>query len=149
MAYKKNKKKPKMYRGKKKYSMSEKQAYKNGFFAGLFTAKKKKTKSNVNYKKKSTNPKRSKHSRSLMEDIKYYRAHNLGVLYRDGKYYDTNFIDEPTVLEKSFVKQLHSEYDVDNKRSDREVADMFVRHMRRKYGVYDKDGNFLHMLGEK
>ena len=134
---------------KRNYSANERKSYKAGFFAGLFSAKKKKKNTNSNYKskkQKKNNPK--KHTRTLMEEIKYYRAHNLGVLYRDGKYYDTNFIDEPTELEKSFVKKLHSEYDMDNKRSDHEVADMFVRHMRRKYGVYDKDGNFLHMLGE-
>lgn len=143
MAYKKNKKKSNSYRGKKTYSAAEKKSYKRGFFAGLFSAKKKKSSSKYNKSKSK------KHTRTLMEDIKYYRAHNLGVLYRDGKYYDTNFIDKPHELEKSFVKELHSEYDVDNKRSDREVADMFVRHMRRKYGVYDKDDNFLHMLGEE
>ena len=145
MAYKKNKKKSNSYKGKKTYSAAEKKSYKRGFLAGLFSAKKK-TKSSSKYNKKS---KQKKHTRTLMQDIKYYRDHNLGVLYRDGKYYDTNFIDEPTELDKSFVKKLHSEYDVDNKRSDREVADMFVRHMRRKYGVFDRDGNFLHMLGEE
>ena len=98
MAYKKNKKKSNSYRGKKTYSAAEKKSYKRGFFAGLFSAKKKKSSSKYNKSKSK------KHTRTLMEDIKYYRAHNLGVLYRDGKYYDTNFIDKPHELEKSFVK---------------------------------------------
>ena len=147
MAYKKKYRKKSKARSSKRYSASEKKSYKRGFFAGLFTAKKRRKK-NVKYKKKANTYKRPKRSRSLLDEIKYYRAHNLGVLYRNGKYYDTNFIDKPHELERSFVKELHSEYDFDNKRSDRDVADMLVRPMRRKYGVYNKDGSFSHMLGE-
>ena len=43
---------------------------------------------------------------------------------------------------------LHKEYDYDGKRSDLQVAQSYVTHMRRKYGVFNKEGKFLHMLGE-
>lgn len=125
----------------KKYSLDEKQAWKSGFFVGLFSNKKRKS---VKVKsKKKTN------SISLLDEIKLHRQKNLGVLYHNGKYYDTNFIDKPTEISKSLVKDLHKEYDFDGKRSDIEVADSYVRHMRHKYGVFDKDGKFLHMMGEK
>ena len=140
MAYKKTKK-----RNGRKYSASEKKSYKAGFFAGLFSAKKKKTTS----KKKSGSKKKQKHTRTLMQDIKYYRDHNLGVLYRGGKYYDTNFIDKPVEITKSEIAELHKEYSFGKKRRDIDVADDYVRHMRRKFGVFSKEtGEFLHMLGE-
>lgn len=119
------------------YSVREKQSFKRGFLAGLFSSKKKKT-----IKKKNSG------NKGLLDKIKFYRDRNLGVLYHNGKFYDTNFVDRPHELDKKFVKELHSEYDVDGKRSDIEVADMFVRHMRRKYGSFDSDGNFKGMLGE-
>ena len=142
MAYKKNGRKKKT--NGRKYSASEKKSYKAGFFAGLFSAKKKKS-----GKKKSVTKKKQKHTRTLMQDIKYYRDHNLGVLYRDGKYYDTNFIDKPVEITKSEIAELHQEYSFGKKRRDIDVANDYVRHMRRKFGVFSKEtGEFLHMLGE-
>ena len=124
----------------KSYGSSEKKSFWKGFFAGLFKGKQKKI--------TKTSKKKVIKRRTLLEDIKYHRDHNLGVLYRNGKYYDTNFIDKPHEIDKDFVKELHSEYDLENKRSDLEVADMYVRHMRHKYGSFDKNGRFLGMLGE-
>lgn len=130
--------KKKYYKRKNKFSVAEKQSYKRGFLAGLLSAKGKKK------KKTSANTKKS----ALLDKIKMYRKRNLGVLYYNGKYYDTNFIDKPHEIPKSFIKDLHKEYDFDGKRSDIEVADSYVRHMRRKYGSFDLEGNFLGMLGE-
>lgn len=127
---------------KRNYSTAEKKSYKRGFFAGLFAKKRIKNR-NIN---KISNKEKSS---SLLDTIKMYRKRNLGVLYHNGKYYDTNFIDKPHEIKKSFIKELHSEYDFDHKRSDLEVCDSYIRHMRHKYGVFDKDGKFLHMMGEK
>ncbi len=135
---KKNYKSGKKYSRKSKYTASERRSYKNGFFAGLFASRKQKTSRRKSRTKNET----------LLDKIKRYRKSNLGVLYHNGKYYDTNFIDKPHEISKSFVKELHREYDVDGKRSDVEVADAYVRHMRRKYGTFSKDGEFLGMLGE-
>ena len=133
---------------KKFYSASEKKSFKAGFFAGLFKGKKKKNTSKYK-KKKPWNKRPQKHTRTLMQDIKYYRDHNLGVLYRDGKYYDTNFIDKPVEITKSEIAELHKEYSFGTKRRDIDVADSYVRHMRRKFGVFSKEtGEFLHMIGE-
>ena len=85
---------------------------------------------------------------ALLQQIKRYRDRNLGVLFYNGKYYDTNFINKPVEITRNEIKELRREYDVDGKRRDIEIADMFVRHMRRKYGTFDKNGNFLGMLGD-
>ena len=136
---KKNYKSRNKHSGISKYSASERRSYRNGFLAGLFAFKKKKA------PKRKSNAKKE----SLLEKIKRYRKHNLGVLYHNGRYYDTNFIDKPHEISKNFVKELHSEYDFDGKRSDIEVADAYVRHMRRKCGTFSREtGEFLGMLGE-
>ena len=125
---------------KRSYSTAEKKSWKRGFLAGLF--------SNKNATSVKTAPKKKTNSSSLLDKIKMYRQKNLGVLYHNGKYYDTNFIDKPVEITKSELKNLHKEYNYDGKRSDLQVAQSYVTHMRRKYGVFNKEGKFLHMLGE-
>lgn len=120
----------------------EKKAFRMGLFAGLHN----KT-SHVSRKVSKSHVARD--NGSLMDEIKNCRKRNLGALYRNGKYYDTNFVDKPVVITKEKLKHLHHEYDPDGTASDGDVADRFVRHMRRKYGVFDTKGNFLHMLGEE
>ncbi len=120
---------------------SEKRAFRMGLFAGLSRKKSKKSRSNGRNNVNTSN--------SLLDDIKNYRNRNLGVLYYNGKYYDTNFIDKPVEITKSEIKKLRSSYDPEGKLRDIDVADRYVHHMRHKYGVYDKKtGRFLHMLGE-
>ncbi len=72
----------------------------------------------------------------------------LGPTYVNGKFYDTNF-KQPIEIPKSQIRDLHEQYDPDGNSTDREVVDRYVMHMRRKFGVFDKNGNFLHMLGSK
>ena len=130
------------------YSTNEKKSWKRGFFAGLYLGKKKKSSNGKKFTNNKTTPKTKSNSTSLLDKIKLYRQRNLGVLYHNGKYYDTNFIDKPHEISKSLIKDLHEDYNFDGKRSDIEVADSYVRHMRRKYGVFNKEGKFLHMIGE-
>ena len=132
---------------KKFNSKAEKKAFKMGLFAGLFGKKTKRKNKQKNITMKKTY--KTNHSNGLLDDIKRYRDRNLGVLYRNGKYYDTNFIDKPVEITKDELRNLHEEYDWDGKRSDIEVADDYVRHMRSKFGVFDKNGKFLHMLSEE
>ncbi len=133
---------------KRSYSAAEKQSWRSGFYTGLFSAKKKKPSNRKKTINNKSTPKSKINSTSLLDKIKIYRRRNLGVLYHNGKYYDTNFIDKPHEISKSLIKDLHEEYNFDGKRSDIEVADSYVRHMRRKYGVFSEEGKFLHMLGE-
>ena len=80
----------------------------------------------------------------------HYRKNNLGALSYNGKIYDTNFKGEPYELTKETIKDLREEYDFDGKLSDLEVANRFVRRMRRKYGVFNKKTNeFEGMLSEQ
>lgn len=89
------------------------------------------------------------HDSSLMELHKTYREHNLGALEYNGKIYDTNFIDGPHLITREVIASLRDEYDSNGKMSDKEIADSYVRHMRRKYGVTDAAGNWLGLLGEE
>ena len=133
---------------KKSFSSAEKKSYKRGFFAGLFSAKSKsniKKKTNNKKSKKTYDPKKDK---GLMDSLKRYRDRNLGVLIYKGKYYDTNFIDKPVEITKSQIQELHKEYNHDGKRDDIDVADSYVKHMRRKFGIFDREGNFIKMIGE-
>lgn len=72
----------------------------------------------------------------------------LGSTFVNGKFYDTNF-KKPVEISKSLIKQLHEQYDVYGNSTDKEVVDRYVMHMRRKFGVFDRRGNFLYMLGDK
>ena len=148
---------------KKNFSKAQNQSWFRGFLFGLKKSKKKTkdVKNRFNSKRKSykkTKKSSLKNSavlskkerdKDLLNEIKYYRTRNLGVLYRDGKYYDTNFIDRPVEITKKQIKDLRSEYDWFNQKSDLQVANDFVHHMRRKYGVFDKKtGKFIGLLSE-
>lgn len=78
-----------------------------------------------------------------------YRKRNLGALFYDGKYYDTNFKGNPIEITKAEIQDLRKSYDFDNNLSDMDVADHYVKHMRRKFGVFDSNNKFLGMLGEE
>ena len=109
-------------------------SWKRGFFAGLF---------------KSKNVKKSKNKQSkneLLELSERYRTRGLGALQYKGKIYDTNFKGKPTLLTKDFLRKIRPDYGPEL--SDLEVADRYVKHMRRKYGTFDKDGRFLGLLGK-
>lgn len=84
----------------------------------------------------------------LKEMHKDYRENNLGALVYNGKIYDTNFKDGPREISKETLKELHEEYDFPGTATDFEVADQYVRHMRSKYGQYDKSGKWLGLLGD-
>ena len=122
---------------------AEKKAFKQGLMAGL---KKKKNSRGISKNKKYNKvPKKS----SLRELHKKYRDRNLGALEYNGKIYDTNFKDGPHEITKEDIEMLRSEYDIHGKMSDKEVADSYVRHMRRKYGVEDaKTGKWLGLLSD-
>lgn len=136
------------------YSKKERNSYKKGFWAGFFQSKKKgKRKSNKSFstKRKVVRPKKSKKNKraELLEYSEDYRKRNLGALFYDGKYYDTNFKGDPVEITKAELQDLRKSYDFDNNLSDMEVADRYVKHMRRKYGVFDSNNKFLGMLGEE
>ncbi|MBE6536888.1 MAG: hypothetical protein E7673_02935 [Ruminococcaceae bacterium] len=139
MAYKKTHRK----KYKNAYNSSEKKAYKRGFFAGLFLSKK-----NKSTTKRSSNKNGGK--RELMDAHRRYRERNLGALVHNGKIYDTNFKKGPVEITKSEIKELRKEYQPEGVRmTDVEVADAYVRHMRRKFGVTDgKTGKWLGLLGD-
>ena len=123
---------------------AEKNAYKRGLFAGLFGKNKK---SNKSVSKKAA---KSKTDSKLLELHKRYRERNLGALLYKGKIYDTNFKDGPHEIDRETLKKLHEEYDMSGTRTDIEVADSYVYHMRRKFGVFDgKTGKWLGLLGDK
>lgn len=127
------------------FSSKEKKAFKRGLFLGLSRNKTKSASKKTNNVSKN----RSK-QQELLRDIKVYRQRNLGALERNGKIYDTNFVDRPVELSKKELREMRSDYFPDNPNaSDMDVADSFVRHMRTKFGVFDKDGKFLHMLGDE
>lgn len=87
---------------------------------------------------------------SLMDYHKKYRERNLGALSYNGKIYDTNFKKGPVEISKSEIKELRKEYQPKGVRmTDLEVADAYVRHMRRKFGVTDaKTGKWLGLLSD-
>lgn len=136
------------------YSKKERNSYEKGFWAGFFQSKKKakrKTSSSSSTKRKAARPKKTRKNKraELLEYSEDYRKRNLGVLFYDGKYYDTNFKGEPVEITKAEIQNLRKEYDFNNNLSDMEVADRYVKHMRRKYGVFNSNGKFLGMLGEE
>lgn len=72
----------------------------------------------------------------------------LGPTCVNGEYWDTNF-KKPYKFTKDEIRELHEAYDFEGKkRSDAEVVNSFVLHMRRKYGTYDEDGKFLGLLSD-
>ena len=134
-------------KNKKRYSSAENKAYRRGFFAGLFSIKKKKTGAS---NKKAVTVKKSKKTRTLTkaelaEEAKWARKNGIGAIYRNGKYWDTNF-KEPKEISKKDIEDMREEYFGG---SDEQVANRYVLHMRRKYGVFDKNDNFLHLLSEE
>lgn len=136
------------------YSKKERTSYKKGFWAGFFSSKKKgKRKTNRSFptKRKAVHPKKSKKDKraELLEYSEDYRKRNLGALFYDGKYYDTNFKGDPIEITKAELQDLHKSYDSDNNLSDMEVADRYVKHMRRKFGVFDSNDKFLCMTSEE
>lgn len=123
---------------------AEKIAFKKGLFYGLFQRKKKKVNSNKKQAKKHNN------SAKLKEMHKRYRDRNLGALQFNGKIYDTNFKDGPVEITKDEIKKLRPEYDIHNQMSDIEVADCYVRHMRKKYGMFERGtGKWLGLMGDE
>lgn len=117
------------------YTKKERYIWLRGFFAGL-------RRSPV---VKKTRKKKSSKRSFLLEKIKAYRDKNWGALYHNGKYYDTNFINSPVEISKQELKDLRSEYDFTNSKTDKEVADSFVFRSRRKYGTFDDNGNLISM----
>lgn len=102
------------------------------------------------YKKKKSKKSKLSKKPSLMDYHKRYRERNLGALLFNGKIYDTNFKDGPHEITKKDIADLRSEYDPHGRMSDIEVADNYVRHMRRKYGTYDKKtGKWLGLLSDQ
>ncbi|MBQ7906800.1 MAG: hypothetical protein IJ309_02370 [Clostridia bacterium] len=83
--------------------------------------------------------KKNKVSPFLLDMHKLYREQDLGALEWNGKLYDTNFKDGPHEITKEDLIQLREEYDSNGNLSDYEVADKYVRHMRRKFGVFDRE----------
>lgn len=137
------------YVAKKQYSAAERKSFFAGLFAGLNKSKKKpstKTKYPASAPNKSVKGKQTKFPK------RRYTVPNgptyLGRTFVNGKFYDTNW-KEPVEITKEQIKAFRGDYDIEGKCSDAEVVDMFVHHMRRKYGVYDKNGNFLYMLGDE
>ena len=121
------------------FTKKEKAAFRQGLLAGL--SKRKKRKSN----KVKSNKKSQKSE--LMEYHRRYRERNLGALLFNGKIYDNNFKDGPREITKKEIQDMRSEYVPDGaKWSDLDVADAYVRDMRRKCGVYDKTGKWLGLL---
>lgn len=128
------------------YSKKETESYKKGFLAGFFKGKKNRAKkTRRSYVKSKKNSKKEK----LLEFSENYRKGNLGALYFDGKIYDTNFEGNPVEITKADIQELRKEYDQKGQLSDMEVANQYVKHMRRKYGVFNRDGRFLHMISEE
>lgn len=85
----------------------------------------------------------------FVKKAKEYRQRNLGALRFNGKLYDTNFPNEMVEITKDDIRNLRPEYDFHNRGlSDMDIADRYVSHMRSKYGVFDENDRFLHMLGE-
>ena len=112
---------------KKRYSAAEKTAYKSGFFAGRNSVKQKRTST----KRQTAKPR------------------YLGSTYVNGKFYDTNF-KKPVEITRDQISELRSSYQRDGERAtDKQIVDRFVNHMRVKYGSFDRDGNFLGLLGDK
>ena len=119
----------------------DKKSWKQGFFAGFFKAKKGKV-----AKKKRV--KLSSNSQiDLLDSAERYRRLGRGALWHEGKIYDTNYKGKPKLMSKKFIKSLRTEYG--NEMSDLDVATSYVKHMRSKFGVFDKNGNFLRMIDEK
>ncbi len=121
---------------RKQYSAAEKKSFFAGLFAGLCRNKKNST--------KGQNGKARKKRKFTVPNGPTY----LGRTYVNGKFYDTNW-KTPVEITKEQIKDLRSEYDFDGKRTDAEIVDSFVHHMRRKYGTYDENDNFIGMLGDK
>ena len=132
---------------KNKYNSQEKSIWKKGFFAGLFSAKKKKTKPVSSTKKQSIKKKGGNSVLlSLAEDC---RTAGLGAMTYNGKIYDVNFKGKPSLITKSQIADMRVEYGMGSKYSDIDVAERYTQHMRRKFGVFDENDKFLHMLSEK
>ena len=100
-------------------------------------------------KKKKTRGNYSK-KKDLINYHNRYRKRNLGALVFDGKIYDTNFKSGPIEITPQEIRELRREYQPEGVvMSDVEVADAYVKHMRRKFGVTDhKTGRFLGMISE-
>ena len=126
---------------------------KNSFFAGVSVGKKMASvKSNaVGKSSSSAKPaKKEKFSKDFLAQCEEHRKKNLGAIVYNGKIYDTNFKGKPTEITKNELKEMRREYVSSSERNvpDIEVADRFVKHMRRKYGTFDKKGNFIGLLGD-
>ena len=124
---------------RRSYSQKELKAFRSGLFFGLQQRKK-----NSGAKRKTSSSRAE-----LLDMSERYRTRNLGALVFNGKIYDTNFKGAPKVISKAEISELRKEYGVTGRESDREIADRYVRHMRRKFGVFGKDGEFLGLLGEQ
>ena len=71
----------------------------------------------------------------------------LGPTYVNGKFYDTNW-KKPAEITRELIKQLREEYDVNGQSTDAQIVDRYVNHMKRKYGKFDRNGDFIGLLGD-
>ena len=131
---------------------------KKSFFAGVSVGKKmasgmSNVKAHTTSKSSRTNnsAKEVKFSKDFLAQCEVYRKKGLGAISYKGRIYDTNFKGKPVEITKDELKQMRLEYVGAGERnvSDMEVADRFVKHMRRKYGTFDKNDNFIGLLGDK
>ena len=122
---------------------AEKNAFKRGLFVGLFMSQKKTTKKAI---KSNKNLSKQNKNQELLEMSERYRSRGLGALLFNGKIYDTNRRGKPVEITKEELAEMRENYGGGR---DIDVADRYVYHMRRKFGVFDNKGRFLHLIGEK
>ena len=122
---------------------AEKNAFKRGLFVGLFKSKEKTTKKAI---KPNKNLSKQNKNQELLEMSERYRSRGLGALLFKGKIYDTNHKGKPVEITKEQIAEMREDYGGGR---DIDVADRYVYHMRRKFGVFDSKGKFLHLIGEK
>lgn len=114
-----------------KYSISQKISWKKGFFMGLNIRKKKKSKI------------KNSNKRPLKDKPRY-----LGPSFVNGKFYDTNF-KKPVPITKSDLEFIRKEYNSDGRRTDAQMVDAYLSHMRRKFGFFEPGtGKFLGLMGD-
>ena len=144
-------------RGKRQFSEREKRAYSAG--RGYAAAKKgKRIKCNTEKEKQSFRngvksvteraPAVAKKPKASGKTKTPAKPHYLGSTYVNGKFYDTNF-KKPVEITRKQIAELRSSYEnIGERATDKQIVDRYVNHMRNKYGVFDRRGNFLGMLGD-
>lgn len=137
---------------------AERTAFRKGLLSGLRRSKmrKKKTfKSSSSFPKKQRVEKprvvKSSRTKKMTRDRFISLANNArrsgdGVMMFRGKLYDVNFKDKPLLINDNELRSIRESYPGD---SDFERANNYALHMRRKFGVFDQNGRFLHMLSEE